>query len=502
MDQMPPPNTLIFVEFTGPSLPAHAVDENTSLTNSCLDTLKPVLLAGVERFSVISALPADAAAASEDRARLQRFVDFLIVLVPETQFDSVRDEQEYVLHQAYLHSELKRFAGIVVAAGDKLFVVDIELQTATLISDLSTEQIRANFRLPADREGINRMWHQIASNKLPRFLVRLWYPMMLLGFAGRRPALSEFFPRRTEGSPLPPEPSGDRKQLANLMLVSGRIAAVYGQKYRSAFVGRFILAAVVSVFAALTLFSHPQSRNFAYGLEFLATVIVILSFVATNRGGWQVKWMTHRYIDDSLRIMLALPRSADHFILANRPFSDDPICDEELLLDWCARQRLGDDEIWQRSNEPQIGSDFVAAVADQVGYHTRKLAEQSKMENRFGKIGLAAFVSSMVLALLSLMGSLFFSAIFENVAGSAALLLGILPAVGAAIFAIRVQSNFRSEALNSELLLSRLTKLKSAYLADPTSIKLQKFTQLFVRLQRQELDQWRKVQLGRALDLP
>ena len=154
-----------------------------------------------------------------------------------------------------------------------------------------------------------------------------------------------------------------------------------------------------------------------------------------------------------------------------------------------------------------VKRDLEAAVSNQIAYHRSKVTQQGDMERRLGAVGLAAFVGTLMLSLISVLGVTFFEPHFEGIAPFAAVVLVILPAFGSAIFAVRVQSNFKGEATQSAVTLGRLERLHETLTgADAAQGGNASFVagcvERFLRIQISEFDTWHASQAGRALDLP
>lgn len=376
----------------------------------------------------------------------------------------------------------------------------------TLLQPLEGEALHAALREalfmdPDEAATIADAWAGVQKRRLPRIALRLWYPLLLRLAGGRAIRRHEWRPATRAVPDLAPQPAPDAAQMALLRDKADALADLYAQKYRSAFVGRFLLSAVVAVFVAFLLFILPAGKSVAYAAEFVATVVIIVSFKAALIGNWKGKWLSNRYIAESLRLILTLGRDSHAFLLENRSFPDDAVEPEERLVDWCARQMMlsAQDEAGTAQEYDQTR--YLPLLHDQIAYHRARLAQLSRVERRLGGIGLGAFLGSMLLALASFSGLWLAPGLMEMLGSPVALALGILPAVGAALFAIRVQSNFNADALHSNVLINRLTALaQRAEDASPQALAMQRAR--FVALQKAEFDDWKSVQQGRALDLP
>ena len=490
------PSTPIFVSIHD----ENGQEVSASETRSIVKEIESKLLVDGEVVSLIPTPDQSDPLSFSHSTWADRYVDVLVIHLPSASAGDNKTDVDRIIKTAQRASAQRRYGGICVAMPAGLFLVEFaahELQP--FIADQAI--LRSRFYLPQSSNAVQSYWQSIVAEKIPWLMLRLWYPLLLLLFSGRLPSRRELRPRPS-GETVPANPSGS---VGDLKLLAGKldaIAGVYAQRYRSAFVGRFVLALIVSVFAALTLFAFPQWQTLAYGLEFLATLAIVGSYLVTAGRNWQSKWLSCRALAESLRIMLALPTVSDHFLLSRRAFNSDTKSDEDLLLDWCARQRLGDPASWETQSLSLRQSQLNAAIAEQAAYHKKRAREQMTTEKRMGLVGVAAFVGSMTLALTALLGSTFLPEYFTPFEQTTALVLGILPAIGAAMLAIRVQSNFRIDALSSELLQTRLSALLTSSKECQTYRQLQQTEQEFVQVQRQEFEEWRKIQMGRALDLP
>ena len=346
--------------------------------------------------------------------------------------------------------------------------------------------------------AVGPLWSRIAQERLPVVLLRQWYPMLMMITVGRLPRRHEIFPASRRFAGLSDRPSADAGQIALLAAKADALADLYGQKYRSAFVGRFFLSAVVSVFVAMMLFLSPSGSPVAYGIEFIASMVILASFIASRKGDWKGRWMTCRYIAESLRTAEAMGRDSTGFLLNNRDNPEDPETPEERLIDWCARILIAQDAA--RSLDDRSG-DMRRLLQGQIDYHDARLTTLARIERRLGVVGLSTFAATMLLSVTALAGRLMAPDLLAPVQAPVALALGILPALGATIFAIRVQANFNAEALHSNAMAARLRSLVPR-LDQASQATLDALARRFSDMQRAEHGDWRQMQQGRALDLP
>ncbi len=334
--------------------------------------------------------------------------------------------------------------------------------------------------------------------KLPLLAVRQWYPILLLLMVGRRPRLSDILPRRALRH-APPSP--DRQ--ATIQSGADALANLYGSKYRSAFVGRFVLSAIVSVFAAVTIVAVPDARIYAFGAEFLATLTIVASFNASTKGNWQGKWLGYRFVAENLRTIRALPKASGQFLLCQRSFPDDPCTDEERLVDWCAREALA--QTLQKPPPPvqQRRRALEDLLDQQLSYQRDRQRNQSLLEKRMAFLGLLAFSGAMLISFMAITFGVLLPDVLIGLENPLSVSLTVLPALGAALFAIRIQANFQSEAQQADLMTARLVRLQARFKAqDPDAETVDAFAQDLAGLLRTEFVDWRQVQQGRGMALP
>lgn len=387
---------------------------------------------------------------------------------------------------------------LVIRSGDILFAEPFSNAVPVSRED-ALERLRPLARAIAARgAATDALWSRIAQEKLPVVLLRQWYPMLMLITVGRLPRRHELFPASRRFADLSDRPSTDAAQIALLAAKADALADLYGQKYRSAFVGRFFLSAVVSVFVAMMLFLSASGTPLAYGIEFLASMVILASFTAARRGDWKGRWLSCRSIAESLRTACAMGRDSTGFLLNNRDNPEDPETPEECLIDWCARILVAQDA--SRSLDDR-SAELRRLLEDQIDYHDTRLSTLARIERRLGIVGLSTFAVTMILSAAALAGRFLAPDMLAAVQAPVALALGILPALGATLFAIRVQANFNAEALHSNAMAARLRSLIPR-LEQASPATLDALARRFSDMQRAEHGDWRQMQQGRALDLP
>lgn len=340
---------------------------------------------------------------------------------------------------------------------------------------------------------------------LPALLMRTEYPLLLLITAGRLPRTGEFLPRRAARSGEPPDSDADAGGIARERANhADALAGLYAQKFRSSFVGRFALSAIVAVAAALLVLLVPEAKAIAFGIEFAATITIVVSYSAATRGRWQEKWLEYRHLAEQLRLVADMPQAAACLLSRRQNRDQDSLQWSEVLIDRTARQALSAPQTWPDDSVGAFDRALQRSIDGQTNYHRKNQSLMAKMERRLGRVGLLLFVLSMTIASIAMIMAIAAPDVMDRISPIVAAMLAFFPACGAAIFAIRIQASFKTEAGRSKLILDRLNTLSDVHQAgDRTSFgHVMTCAREFVSLHGDDVARWREIQAARALDLP
>jgi len=341
--------------------------------------------------------------------------------------------------------------------------------------------------------------------RLPAMLIRTEYPLLLMVTAGRIPRTGEFLPRRAAKSHKPSDSAtaaaGSAQDRANQ---ADALAGLYAQKFRSSFVGRFALSAIVAVAAALLVLLVPEAKAIAFGIEFAATITIVVSYSAATKGRWQEKWLEYRHLAEQLRLIADMPQAASCLLSRRQGHDQGARKWSEILIDRTARQALSARNTWPDNVVGTFDKALQNSLEGQTDYHRKNQSLMAKMERRLGRIGLLLFILSMTIASLAMVAAIAAPDIMDRISPIIAAMLAFFPACGAAIFAIRIQASFKTEAGRSKLILDRLDALSKDHQAgDRTSFRhVMMCARDFVSLHGDDVARWREIQAARALDLP
>ena len=284
--------------------------------------------------------------------------------------------------------------------------------------------------------------------------------------------------------------------------VADRLATALGQQLRSAFVGNFVLGAL-AVALALAGLILPDAKPGLVLAELLVILLIIVRTRQATRQGWHRRWIDLRNLAEQLRV---LPLSAS---LGNLGLGIGP---ESLGWSrWYAQasaRELGmPGGHLTESRIADIRDRAIALVDDQAAYHRSNAARMGKAERRLRHLGDVLFSLTIVcgvawLALTGL-GLGHVKILSTDAAKWTTFFTALFPAVGAALYGIRMQGEFAAGQERSQDLERVLVALRSDMAADAVDDRhvAARLRQLSAIL-GSELDQWRSLSEKRPLELP
>lgn len=231
------------------------------------------------------------------------------------------------------------------------------------------------------------------------------------------------------------------------------LAQHFAQSYRSGHVFNFLLGAAAIVLALTSLLWPDVKVALAVG-EF----VLILAIIANTRMGsvsaWHRRWLDYRQLAEQLRPMRSLKLLA---LARPQGCGKGP----RRWTDWYAAA------MWRGLGAPSgrippAGLDeFSTAlleeeVAPQIAYHRGAAATGHKLEHRLHRIGTALFAATVVGCIVLIAGFALFPYWTKEHGNIFVFLSAGLPALGTAIFGIRVQGDFGGTATRSEATAAKL----------------------------------------------
>jgi len=285
---------------------------------------------------------------------------------------------------------------------------------------------------------------------------------------------------------------------------SDRLATHFAQTYRSGHVFNFILGAA-AVLIALTGLLLPGAKLVLALAEFAVIIAIIGNTRVGTRSGWHRRWLDYRQLAERLRPMRSLK-------LLGLAAPDVPASGgmnaQRRWIDWYAAG------LWRTIGCPAgkitagLPAQLAAALArhelaPQIAYHRGSSKQVAKLDHRLHLIGTALFFATIIGCIALIAGYLFLPEWTTRNSAVFVFLSAGLPAMGTAIFGIRVQGDFAGTAERSRATAEQLEALAKSL--DKSGASLPRAGDLFEQAARAmlaDLGQWRLAHYQHELALP
>jgi len=225
---------------------------------------------------------------------------------------------------------------------------------------------------------------------------------------------------------------------------SDRLASHFAQTYRSGHVFNFLFAAVAVLIALAGLF-FPAAKVVLATAEFVIILAIMLNTHIGVRRRWHQRWLDYRQLAERLRPMRSLK-------LLGIAAPDAPgSATEPVARRWTDWYAAG---IWRTMGCPSGRLDAARAealaqaigsheIAPQIAYNRANAEQVERLDQRLETLGAALFAATLVGCIVLIAGLFFAPAWTKEHSKIFVLLSAGLPALGTAIFGIRVQGDFQ-----------------------------------------------------------
>jgi hypothetical protein len=344
-----------------------------------------------------------------------------------------------------------------------------------------------------------------------RPLFAIAYPLMLALAGARRFQLADLRrPRPAERVPVEAATPLEARIERNLwprFETADCDAGLFAQLFRSAFVSNFALAALSVTLSLLGLIVPTPFKPLLVLGEFASIATILLITQLGARAGWHHRWLEQRTLAEELRCLAVSARLGDLF-LRRRDDRTDRLAAREVRT---IARRIGLPSA--RIDAAYLAAahaSFLTLLDDQIAYVRREAGRMRLLEHRLHRLGAALFaVTALVCAavlLIEVLGALL-PHTMEEVAHH--LPLGItvisasLPAIGAAIYGIRMQGDFAGVAERNAGLAAELIHLRRVALDEtPGFDSLRRLIRRAAELLTADVSQWERATRARPLSLP
>lgn len=373
-------------------------------------------------------------------------------------------------------------SGDAVLLWDRLHPVDRGQQTVDTVarSDLSAlpSLVATLIAAPDDAASRTRLARFVAPLPVRRWSIAIAYPLLLAAMAVRGLRWSDVLARfdlARASAPIAALCATDigfgervRALLAPRFAQGDEAATRAAQTFRSVYVANFALAAL-AVVLSLSSLALPGAKPALLVLELLAIATILIQTRAGRRRDWHRQWLDNRALAERLRCLAISAQLGDLDLRHGRGGA--------AWADWYVRATARELGLpMARVDAAYLGcvrASLIALLDDQIGYLGSDARRMHRLEHRLHRLGTWLFmitalacVAMFVVKMLSLrFGAAELLAVHL---GNAATIIGAaLPAIGAAIYGIRMQGDFAGTAARSGELRDQLTAVRALLASEP-----------------------------------
>ncbi len=346
----------------------------------------------------------------------------------------------------------------------------------------------------------------------PRWSAGFAYPLFLMMLGIRRVRRSDILRPRPAAGDASPEQGGMPGRIKTCLKPhfsrADAAAAHAAQLFRSGYVMNFTFAALAVILSLMSFVLPSGAKPVLVGLELATIGTILLVTYAGNRAGWHRRWLDNRNLAERLRCLSLSCELGDLDLRTDSAGSSD-------WVGWQVRataRALGlPSARVDATYLTRISSALVALIDGQIAYLSADAERMHLLEHRLHRLGLFLFGATALICVLTLTlkaaSGMGLHLAAEPVEHSIATLLTIgsaaLPAMGAAIYGIRMQGEFAGIAERNEALVEHLEVLRRAIRADILDFDtLRRRVRRATDLLTADLDSWLQTYHARPLALP
>jgi hypothetical protein len=376
-----------------------------------------------------------------------------------------------------------------------------------------------------ERDKLRAYLAEVERRWVPHFA----YHVLQWVFAGRRPVPADFhhpeYVAETERywkvyiarlPPLGQLGSAISGTLLRSHAFADRLAVAYAQRYRTAFTFNYLTASFAVTLALLGVFEAFQGiKPFLVLVELLLISTIAWRVFAATKLQWHRRWLEYRRLAEELRHLriLAPLASANRF---RRPPS--AANNRESWLRWLLMINARALPLPQAVVDVSYLSKLADALrkgelAEQMDYNSGTVRRMHDIEKGLHALGFYCFLATVgicVVFLILQVPALHPSeACTKTVEHWTTFLTALLPTLGAALSAIRVQGDFESFATRATRTLSRLERidgaidqLKPGATPPITLARLADHADKAAEAMSSDLDEWQILSTTKPVSLP
>ena len=271
------------------------------------------------------------------------------------------------------------------------------------------------------------------------------------------------------------------------------LAGHFAQSYRSGHVFNFLLGAL-AVLLALTTLVLPDAKKILAVAEFIAVLAILVNTWVGTKEQWHRRWLDYRQLAERLRPMRSLKLLG---LAAPDPpgTSANPV--SRRWIDFYSSA------VWRAMGCPtgRIDSErlemLTATIAEheiapQVAYHRSAASQSERLDHRLEIASLSLFTAALVGCVVLLVGFGFAPEWVKHNSNWFTILSAGLPAIGTAMFGIRVQGDYVGSAVRSEQTAQVLEQIQERLQRAGSNLsRAGDLVEQAARAMHADLDEWR-----------
>jgi len=280
------------------------------------------------------------------------------------------------------------------------------------------------------------------------------------------------------------------------------LASHYAQSYRSGHVFNFVLAAL-AVLLALTTLVLPDAKKFLAFAEFGAILAILANTSTGTRQQWHRRWLDYRQLAERLRPMRSLKiigvASPDPPGTKANPIS-------RRWVEWYAAavwRAVGcpAGRIEQAKVSPLAATISLHELRPQVSYHRSTARQAERLDRRLEAVGYTLFIVALIGCVVLIAGFWLQPEWVKHNSNWFTILSAGLPAIGTAVFGIRVQGDYVGSAVRSEQTARVLEQIAERLEEETNLSRAADLSEQAARAMLADLDEWRLLNQQHDLSL-
>lgn len=254
------------------------------------------------------------------------------------------------------------------------------------------------------------------------------------------------------------EPAFPAKLLARTA-AADHLANYYARIWRGSFVSRYVFAAGLSVGSGVAGALNPTWRTFLFSIGAALNAFMLLEGWLADRWNWRERWLKYRYLAEKLR-----HQRIGHLVCVEPIRAGSRSGAAEQWVEWYVRRTARDLGLPTVSYNAAAVASTAAAISvhefrSQRDYHRAAAVFAWQVDKRLGLFSKICFAGTVVAGIAYGAVALSPYQLSVPLDQISAALFAVLPALGAAVAAVRAQGDFLRLATRSTSVADELQRL-------------------------------------------